>query len=144
MASDDSPDLEQYKSFVSETLEPTLRALENEHTSLNNTSASCNELINLIEGFQSDAPPEALVDVGEKCIMKAVVDPGHLIVDLGVLGMRVSMTLDEAKSFVTKRIGVLDSRQVFVERKIKCVESDLGQAFELIPQLEAMSLSAAP
>jgi hypothetical protein len=150
---EEKPDLLEFHRFISGTLQPALDDLERQHEHAAETAVSCRAFASLVDGhFQEQqpgsgsggqkqhlAPLQAMVDVGERCILQAVVpDPSTVQVDTGVLGLRVEMGLAEARAFVLDRAGVLEDKCKSLERRAEVVAEDIAEARGLLGQLEGL------
>jgi hypothetical protein len=69
-------------------------------------------------------------------------DPTHFIIDTGIHGISVEMTLFESKDFVASRKAVIVKKISASVSKMKAVEDDLTHARELLSQLRELHISA--
>jgi len=142
----EQPDLLEFHRFISGTLVPVLNDLERQHKHAAETAVSCNALAQLIDDHLAATPAgdgrqplEAIVDFGERCIVQAVIpDPTKLLVDTGVLGLRVEMGLAEARKFAILRAAVLEGKCDSLGRRIDAVSEDIAEARGLLDQLHAL------
>jgi prefoldin subunit 5 len=131
-----------YERFIATVLEPALRDLQAQSIVLQATIASCHELIKLIHDHQQsgEISLSVLVDMGERCMMQAVVSkPACITVDTGVMGYIIEMSLDEAKSFVQRRIIVLAAKDKVNDSRAEAVINDLTEARSLLEQLQSLN-----
>lgn len=131
--------IKKYERFISHTLEPKLQELEEERSRYITTAESCGELVVLLENHQrsEESALNALVDIGGRCILSAIIpDPSKLLVDTGVGGFFVEMSMSEAVVFVKARRLLLERKLILSASKIELTEADLKQANELLGQLK--------
>lgn len=134
-------DILRYRTFISGTLVPTIEDLESQREKLDQLINSCREFAKLVNSQSSKDLP-ILVDVGEGCIVNAVVpDASIFMVDTGVLGVHVQMPAEAAVTFVTARANLLENRRSIIETKVDMVKNDLTEAHALLSQLQSLLLN---
>jgi len=153
--------IKEYATFISGTLQPqlqlaveakesterdisdykqlrnTLHHLKNSNTTINNNSSSdSNKNNNNNEQYK---PIDALVDVAHDTIYcrTIIANPRTLYVDVG-LGFMVELTVDEALSFIDKRVAHLETGVLKHQKSAaEGIAKDVEDALDLLEELGA-------
>lgn len=95
----------QYQKFVTNVLQPNLLVIEDDLALAKQTRDGCAALLSLLN--QGSTELQTRVDVGQRCFVEAKLNVERLNMEMGVLGMYVSMTKVEAIPFLERRLEIL-------------------------------------
>lgn len=136
--------IQQYEHFLSNVLRQDLKEeLERRdklfedianHSQLKQT-IDCILLANCDEGLRTQ------VDLGSNFYVQAhVPDVSHIYVNVG-LGIHIELTLEEAQTFIDKRLKILNKKVQQSTKKSAKIKGDIKYVYELLKQLQGLDIS---
>lgn len=131
--------IDEYSSFISSTLRPQLeaavKAREEVELDIKEYEALQAKLAN-IEEKKGQSVKDRVVDLGHELIYcKAAIDnPSRIYVHAG-MGFHVEMTIDEARTFVGKRIALLKQSLELKTHKATTIAVHIEETILVLQQL---------
>jgi prefoldin subunit 5 len=122
--------LEQYRTLVNEKLLPLADQREQTHKQLTKDREEWRELSAQLELFAcANKHVKLKTDLGEGFLMTAKVEPHGLKVSIDVgAGVFVEMTLDEARTFCSAKVEMLDQAVRDARDSLVAVRADITTA----------------
>lgn len=131
--------IDEYSSFISTTLRPQLeaavKAREEVELDIKEYEALQAKLAN-IEEKKGQSVKDTMVDLGHELIYckAAIDDPSRIYVHAG-MGFHIEMTIDEARTFVGKRIGLLKQSLELKTHKATTIAVHIEETILVLQQL---------
>ena len=131
--------IDEYSSFISSTLRPQLeaavKAREEVELDIKEYEALQAKLAN-IEEKKGQAVKDTVVDLGHELIYckAAIDDPSRMYVHAG-MGFHVEMTVEEARTFVGKRIALLKQSLELKTHKATTIAVHIEETILVLQQL---------
>ena len=132
--------IDEYSSFISSTLRPQLeaavKAREEVELDIKEYEALQAKLAN-IEEKKGQSVKDTVVDLGHELIYckAAIDDPSRIIYVHAGMGFHVEMTIDEARTFVGKRIALLKQSLELKTHKATTIAVHIEDTILVLQQL---------
>ena len=133
--------IDEYSSFISSTLRPQLeaavKAREEVELDIKEYEALQAKLANIdVEEKKGQSVKDTVVDLGHELIYckAAIDDPSRIYVHAG-MGFHVEMTIDEARTFVGKRIALLKQSLELKTHKATTIAVHIEETILVLQQL---------
>lgn len=137
----DREKIEKYEHFLNEVLKEDLRCVLEERDKLYEDIASHSQLKQTINCMNESPVEEGLctqVDLGSNFYVQALVpDVSHIFINVG-LGFHVELTLEEALTFIDKKLGILNAKLSESTKKSAKIKGQIKFVCEALGELQGL------
>ncbi|KAK7070124.1 hypothetical protein SK128_023978 [Halocaridina rubra] len=133
--------IQQYEHFLNNILKQDLKEELERRDKLYEEIANYSQLKQTIDCIIQTASVEGLrtqVDLGSNFYVQAhISDVSYIYLNVG-LGIHLELTLEEALSFINKRMNILNEKVTCSNKKSAKIKGDIRYVYELLRQLQGL------